>query len=97
MATTTRARCLSIVRRYQQRLLERRVLAEPLPPTKRFVIVKAVGKGKPVGYFRYHPNKVWCWTASPKTAAVFRTEDAALAAIQSTNCWHDHYQIRQLV
>lgn len=96
MATPTGTGRMSLVRRYRRRLLDNRVLAAPLPPTKRFVIVKAVGKGKPTGYFRYHPQKVWCWTASPKTAAVFRTEEAAQAAIKSTNCWHDHYQIRQL-
>jgi hypothetical protein len=97
MAKAIRARCLSIVRRYQLRLLEYRVLRTPSPPPIRWVIVKAIGKSKPSGYFRYHPDKVWCWTTSLRSAHIFRTQKQAESAAASVSMWNDYYQIRQLV
>lgn len=88
---------MSIVRRYEYRLLDYRVLRTPSPPVKRYVIVFAIGNCPPSKYFRYDYEQVWCWTSSPAKAAVFRSYDMAQDAARTSSLYYkSSYQIRQL-
>lgn len=93
----TRQRLVSVVRRYQYRILGYRVLKEPIPKVERYVIVFALGESKPIKYFRYDYEKVWCWSKSVRSATVFRSYDRALHAVEHCTVKYEApYQIRKL-
>jgi hypothetical protein len=96
MATTTRKRHLSIVRRYQRRLLEHRVLRTPIPPQKYYVIVlRQAGGG--YKYFRYDYEQVWCWSTTAREAQRFVSYDRAES--EAMNCsvyYKSRYEIKQI-
>jgi hypothetical protein len=97
METKTWERCLPIVRRYQRRLLGRRILREPDPVQERWVIVLTIGNARPLKWFRYCPNEVWRWTGAEHTAEIFRSYDKADQAAKSCSLYYQsHYQIRQI-
>lgn len=97
MEKKTWERCVSLVRRYERRLLAYRVLREPTPEVKRYVIVFTVGNCKPLSYFRYDYEEVWCWSKSVHRAAIFRSYDMAEQAAKNCSLYYQSsYQIRQL-
>jgi hypothetical protein len=96
MATATRKRHLSIVRRYKRRLLEHRVLRTPVPEPKKYVIVRLKAGGGHY-YFRYDFEEVWRWTTSIHEAQTFNTLDRAES--EAMNCsvyYKSRYEIKQI-
>jgi hypothetical protein len=97
MGKTLRERLLSLVRRQQSRILGRRVLKEPTPLLKTYVIVFAIAGSKPIKYFRYDYEEVWVWSKTPSRATKFRSYDSADNAAQNCSVYYkSSYEIIQL-